>query len=192
MSFQLQDVSRLLDLCRQSIYFESLSGVADCLAALARVRDVEVVRVKNRLDPEAESAATAGYRNLAINLRLATPEARALGVETHVCEIQLLLVSMAAIKVPLTSAVFEACSHCNGVCCSGVWHTPCRRSLSVLCTPCKSKPKITVWQCMCLSESVCAAVRKQELWFAPLSLTRVWQNDEGHKKYILFRNLRGE
>ena len=94
-----QDVSRLLDLCRQSIYFESLAGAAACLAAIARDGDVAVARVKNRLDPDLDAAATAGYRNLAVNLRLVTPEARALGVETHVCEVQLLLVSMAAIKV---------------------------------------------------------------------------------------------
>ena len=34
-----------------------------------------------------------------VNLRILTPEALALGVETHVCEIQLLLITMAAIKV---------------------------------------------------------------------------------------------
>jgi hypothetical protein len=95
----VQNVSRLLDLCRQSIYFESLAGVAACLNAIAIDGDASVVRVKNRLDPELDAAASAGYRNLAVNLRLASPEARALGVETHVCEVQLLLVSMAAIKV---------------------------------------------------------------------------------------------
>ncbi len=36
---------------------------------------------------------------MAINLRLDTAETRALGVEIHVCEVQLLLVHMAAIKV---------------------------------------------------------------------------------------------
>ena len=60
-----QDVSRLLDLCRQSIYFESLAGIAACLAAVARDPDVAVARVKNRLDPAVDSGPSAGYRNLA-------------------------------------------------------------------------------------------------------------------------------
>jgi len=110
-----KDVSHLVDICRQSIYFSSVAGVAACLASISNDPDVRLARIKNRFDPDLDSAESAGYRNLAINLRLDTAETRALGVEIHVCEVQILLLHMAAIK-----------------------------------------------------------------------------NNEGHKKYILFRNLRGE
>ncbi len=64
-------------------------------------QDVTIVRVKSRLGPDFDASQTAGYRNLALNLRLTTPAATALGAETHVCEVQLLLVDMAVIKVQL-------------------------------------------------------------------------------------------
>ena len=41
----LQDVSRLLDLCRQTILFDSLAGVADCLTAIADDSSVKIVQV---------------------------------------------------------------------------------------------------------------------------------------------------
>ena len=63
-----------------------------------------LVRVKNRFDPDYDSGLSGGYRNLAVNLRVVTDATMALGVETHVCEVQLLLLSMALIKVRLRSA----------------------------------------------------------------------------------------
>ena len=87
-----QDVSRLVDLCREGIVFDRLSDLAACLEA-------RVVRVKNRLDPAHRSGASAGYRDVALNLRLAGPAARRLGLDMHVCELQLLLRSFAQLKV---------------------------------------------------------------------------------------------
>ena len=40
-----------MDLCRQSIVFEDVAGVAACLVALRADPDARVLRVKNRLDP---------------------------------------------------------------------------------------------------------------------------------------------
>jgi hypothetical protein len=40
-----QDASRLLDLCRQSIIFDSLAGVADCLTEIAHDSSVRIVQV---------------------------------------------------------------------------------------------------------------------------------------------------
>ena len=57
------------------------------------------VRIKNRFDPSYDSELSAGYRSLAVNLRVVTDETKALGVETHVCEVQLLLIQMATVKV---------------------------------------------------------------------------------------------
>ncbi len=104
----VQDVSRLLDICRQSIYFKTVQDISTCLAAMTRDPDVVICRIKNRFDPGMHSDESAGYRNLAVNIRLDTAETRALAVETHICEVQLLLLQMAAIKVMLVLALIEA------------------------------------------------------------------------------------
>ena len=103
-----QDVSRLVDLCRQSIYFDSIANIAACLARIAADPDVALARIKNRFQADSGSAEatkeSAGFRNLAVNLRLSTEESRAAGADTHVCEVQLLLIKMAAIKVRRATA----------------------------------------------------------------------------------------
>jgi hypothetical protein len=73
--------------------------VTACLAAMSRDSEVVLSRIKNRFDPGLNSAASAGYRNMAVNLRIVTTETRALGIEIHICEVQLLLIPMASIKV---------------------------------------------------------------------------------------------
>jgi hypothetical protein len=95
----VQDTSRLLDICRQSIYFKSIQDISACLASMSSDPDVVICRIKNRFDLELRSVESAGYRNLAVNMRLDTAETRAVAVETHVCEVQLLLLRIAAIKV---------------------------------------------------------------------------------------------
>ena len=61
----------------------------------------EILRVKNRLSPRYDSAQSAGYRDVAVNLRIRTDETRWLGVAGHVCEVQLLLQPFADLKVAL-------------------------------------------------------------------------------------------
>lgn len=92
-------MSKLLDICRQSIFFRSVADLAACLRAISSDPDVVLARIKNRYDPESDASSSAGYRNLAVNLRLDNPETRVLGVETHICEVQLLHLRMAVIKV---------------------------------------------------------------------------------------------
>ena len=41
-----QDPSLLVDLCRQSIVFEDVAGVAACLRAISEDPDVTILRVK--------------------------------------------------------------------------------------------------------------------------------------------------
>jgi hypothetical protein len=81
-----------------------------CLSLIHNDHEVILVRIKNRFDPVFNSEQSAGYRNLAINLRVVTKETLALGIETHVCEVQLLLVQMAAIKV---SAYWQQSPRCS-------------------------------------------------------------------------------
>ena len=49
-----------MDLCRQSVVFEGPAGVAACLAAIRADPEARVLRVKNRLDPTYDAAASAG------------------------------------------------------------------------------------------------------------------------------------
>ena len=73
--------------------------LAACLAAIVSDPDIVLCRIKNRLWPDGGGAsASAGFRNVAVNLRLATAAAVALGVETHVCEVQLVLRAVAELK----------------------------------------------------------------------------------------------
>ncbi len=42
------DVSRLLDVCRQSIIFDSIADLSRCVEAVSRDPDIKIVRIKNR------------------------------------------------------------------------------------------------------------------------------------------------
>jgi hypothetical protein len=57
-----QDVSRLTDLCRQSIVFDNVRDLTTCINLIAQDVHVRVVRFKNRLDPAFPSHLSAGYR----------------------------------------------------------------------------------------------------------------------------------
>ena len=64
-----QDVSRLVDLCRQAIAFASPADLAACLRAVAADGDARVLRVKNRLARDHRAGSSAGYRDVAVNLQ---------------------------------------------------------------------------------------------------------------------------
>jgi hypothetical protein len=95
----LQDVSLLLDVCRQAIVYESVAALTTGLWAIAADDDVVLVRVKNRMRDGCPADETAGYRDVVINVRVVNESARKLGVETHVAEIQLVLRAINNIKV---------------------------------------------------------------------------------------------
>jgi hypothetical protein len=59
----------------------------------------QVLRVKNRFSLGYDSAQSAGYRDVGVNLRICTPSTRALGAAVHVCELQLILRPFAELKV---------------------------------------------------------------------------------------------
>ena len=70
----------------------------DCTTdQLAKPQEVEVLRVKNELDPAAagksapeEAAADAtGYRDVGVNLRVVSDAARERGVHCHVAEVSI-------------------------------------------------------------------------------------------------------
>ena len=59
---------------------------------------IVIVRVKNRLDKNYDASLSLGYRDVAINLRVLADEAFNLGVDSHVCELQLILHKVAKNK----------------------------------------------------------------------------------------------
>ncbi len=94
-----KDMSKLLDVCRQSIVFESVMDIATCLNAISDDEDVSIVRIKNRLDLDYDSSLSAGYRDVCVNLRFLSDITESLGLERHVCEVQLVLLPYAKLKV---------------------------------------------------------------------------------------------
>ncbi len=56
------DASRLVDLCRQTIVFDEVDDLVQCLEAVMADTDVCVERVKNRMDVKHDVRTTAGYR----------------------------------------------------------------------------------------------------------------------------------
>eukprot|EP00281_Chroomonas_sp_CCMP1168_P027572 CAMPEP_0206243766 /NCGR_PEP_ID=MMETSP0047_2-20121206/17784_1 /ASSEMBLY_ACC=CAM_ASM_000192 /TAXON_ID=195065 /ORGANISM="Chroomonas mesostigmatica_cf, Strain CCMP1168" /LENGTH=266 /DNA_ID=CAMNT_0053668911 /DNA_START=42 /DNA_END=839 /DNA_ORIENTATION=+ len=83
--------SHLVDLCRHAIVFNSLSDLTMCLGQIVTDSEIQVVRIKNRLSTSYNAAITAGYRDVAINFKVVLPVTCALGAESHVCELQLVL-----------------------------------------------------------------------------------------------------
>merc|ERR1712151_1234969 len=66
------DSTRLQDVTRSSIVFERAEQVVACLRLISA--ESEIVRIKNRLDPEFDAARwTAGYRDLSMNLAWPVP-----------------------------------------------------------------------------------------------------------------------
>jgi hypothetical protein len=88
-----------VDICRQTIIFEHPSSLAECIRVISLDREARIMRVKNRLDPAYNSAISAGYRDLSLNLTLKNNVTIAMGLEQHVCELQLMLLPMYQLKV---------------------------------------------------------------------------------------------
>ena len=56
------DVSRLLDCCRQTIAFDTVSDLQRCLLMITTDSELEVVQIKNMLDKKNNSWKTGGFR----------------------------------------------------------------------------------------------------------------------------------
>ncbi len=96
---QRQDASRLVDLCRQNIIFDDIADISACLCSISADPDVQIVRVKNRLDPAYKSAVSAGYRDVVLNLKICNERTLDLCVNEQVCEVQLVHLRFAELKV---------------------------------------------------------------------------------------------
>jgi hypothetical protein len=87
--------------------------------------EVQICRVKNRMDPGYNASATAGYRDVVLNMQIKTQQTAAMGVDGHVCEVQLILNRFAELKVWsfLFGWIFPA----------GTLNSACAHSMNLLC-----------------------------------------------------------
>lgn len=92
------DVSKLVDVCRQSIVFNSMTDLARGFDVVVGDPHVDVLRVVNRLDVEYDARESAGYRDVKLNIRINTKEAVELYINSHVCELQLIHMDFATLK----------------------------------------------------------------------------------------------
>ena len=98
VSYDVQLGFLIILIAWQSIYFEGLEGMVQCIEAISADPETQVERVLNRLHYDYDSTTTAGYRDVALNLRLQMPDTVHLGLNGHICEVQLVLISFAKIK----------------------------------------------------------------------------------------------
>jgi hypothetical protein len=105
------DVSRLLDCCRQSIYFQKPADMFECLKAVCSDSSIHILRVVNRLHNSYDSSTSAGYRDIMLNLAISNEDTRRLRIDAVICELQLSLIEFACIKVSFL---------CHSCCCSFV------------------------------------------------------------------------
>lgn len=90
------EVWRLMDVCRQAVIFDAVDDIRRCLALIVADDErgiVRLVRVKNRLAPGYDAGQCAGYRDVALNIRVAAPGQEGPGPAAlqHICELQLIL-----------------------------------------------------------------------------------------------------
>ena len=84
------DSSLLLDVCREFLVFEDLSDLVAMLKRLRQDPELIIMRIKNRLDPRYNSALSAGYRDVLVNVRIENSESVKLNVSHHIAELQLI------------------------------------------------------------------------------------------------------
>lgn len=88
-------VEYLLDISRSCIICSSVAQLRMVLQLINQDENVTILRYKNRLDPTYDGRATAGYRDLSLNLKFTQETEEEEGL---VFEVQLLLEAMYAVK----------------------------------------------------------------------------------------------
>eukprot|EP00281_Chroomonas_sp_CCMP1168_P033151 CAMPEP_0206245362 /NCGR_PEP_ID=MMETSP0047_2-20121206/18655_1 /ASSEMBLY_ACC=CAM_ASM_000192 /TAXON_ID=195065 /ORGANISM="Chroomonas mesostigmatica_cf, Strain CCMP1168" /LENGTH=387 /DNA_ID=CAMNT_0053670653 /DNA_START=132 /DNA_END=1295 /DNA_ORIENTATION=+ len=92
------DPSRLLDICRHSIVFSTLTELTMCLGQIMLDDEIVIDRLKNRYTDLYDSSQTAGYRDVMLNFHVRNKTTAMLGAESHICELQLVLLGFAQIR----------------------------------------------------------------------------------------------
>lgn len=100
----------------QALFFREPGDLLRCLRAVCDDPAVRVARLTNRLHAGHDPTATAGYRDVRVNLCLASAAARELGLDGVVCELQLGLVDFARLRVPAMPCPLRGCTVMSPLC----------------------------------------------------------------------------
>lgn len=92
------DASKLIDLVRSSIKFETVSSLIEAVERISADPKVAILQVKNRLNKNYDGRASAGYRNVSLSLIVVDEHTIKAGCQLHVCELQLGLKEIDKIK----------------------------------------------------------------------------------------------
>ena len=93
------NASRLTDLVRSSITFDTLQQLCDCLErGILADGSVAAPHCKNRFDPAYDGKESAGYRNFAIYFTISNEYTICRGLDKHVCELQLGITAIDRLK----------------------------------------------------------------------------------------------
>lgn len=87
--YQEGNISRICDIVRERIIFDSLEDILTCVNMIANDPDLHIIKITNRFDPDADISTTAGYRDVVLKLRVVSEATNILGVSGHCCELQL-------------------------------------------------------------------------------------------------------
>ena len=92
------DASRLVDLVRASVVYDDVAALATAIRTIRADPELVVVGRKNSLSLAHDSRTSAGYRNVALSILVIDPFTTSHGLETHVCELQLGLKDIEALR----------------------------------------------------------------------------------------------
>jgi len=98
------DVSLLLDMCRETLYFDSVGDIESVLSDLWTDETINIVMIKSTMDPAFDPDQPAGFRAagmpfVSVYFSLAGKQtAMDLGVEKHVCELLLVLTDVKRVQ----------------------------------------------------------------------------------------------
>ena len=92
------NASRLVDLVRASVVYDDVGSLAAAIRTIRADPELIVVGKKNTLSLAHDSRTSAGYRNVALSILIIDPFTTSLGLETHVCELQLGLKDIEALR----------------------------------------------------------------------------------------------
>jgi len=107
------DVSKLLDMVRETLYFDSVTDLESCLRAIQCDSQVEVVQVKSTMD-DTTRKLWAGMRFVKLNLRLSgNEEAQELAVDTHICELVLTLTDIGRVQTRQMGKAYRQWRKCK-------------------------------------------------------------------------------
>ena len=95
------DWRKLCDLCRASIKFDDVRQMAACLRAIGEHPEIVVIKThdeKMRLREDYDASCSGGYRDIQLCVKLINGQTGDRRLNSHLCELQLHLKDIAALK----------------------------------------------------------------------------------------------